>query len=61
MKQQFRAAGGGTVSLQQWPCRHLFASWLPDYVSSLTWALLFTTFWWGVTALLYRRRIFLRI
>jgi predicted acyltransferase len=54
-------AGGGTVSLQQWLFRHLFASWLPDYVSSLAWALLFTAFWWGVTALLYRRRIFLRI
>ncbi|HSS78733.1 MAG TPA: DUF5009 domain-containing protein [Thermoanaerobaculia bacterium] len=55
------AAGGGTVSLQQWLYRHLFASWLPDYVSSLAWAVLFTAFWWGVTALLYRRRVFLRI
>jgi predicted acyltransferase len=53
--------GGGTVSLQQWLFRHLFASWLPDYMSSLAWALLFTAFWWGVTAVLYRRRIFLRI
>jgi predicted acyltransferase len=55
------AAGGGTINLQQWLFRHLFASWLPDYVSSLAWALLFTAFWWWVTALLYRRRIFLRI
>jgi predicted acyltransferase len=55
------AAGGGTVSLQQWLYHHLFASWLPDYGASLAWALLFTAFWWGVTALLYRRRIFLRI
>jgi len=55
------AAEGGTVSLQQWLYRHLFASWLPDYVSSLAWALLFTAFWWGVSALLYRRRIFLKI
>jgi predicted acyltransferase len=54
-------AGGGTVNLQQWLFRHLFASWLPDYVSSLTWALLFTAFWWGVTTVLYRRRIFLKI
>jgi predicted acyltransferase len=53
--------GGGTVSLQQWLYRHLLASWLPGYVSSLAWALLFTAFWWGVTAVLYRRRIFLRI
>jgi len=55
------AAGNGTVSLQQWLYRHLFASWLPDYVSSLAWALLFTAFWLGVTAVLYRRRIFLKI
>jgi len=32
-------AGGETVSLQQWLYRHLFASWLPDYVSSLGWAI----------------------
>ncbi|HEX4963276.1 MAG TPA: DUF5009 domain-containing protein [Thermoanaerobaculia bacterium] len=55
------AAGGETVNLQQWLYRHLFASWLPDYVASLAWALLFTAFWWGVTAVLYRRRVFLRI
>jgi len=58
---RWQEAGGGTVKLQQWLFRHLFASWLPDYVSSLAWALLFTAFWWGVTAILYRRRIFLRI
>ncbi|MFY9821721.1 MAG: DUF5009 domain-containing protein [Thermoanaerobaculia bacterium] len=53
--------GGGTLSLQQWLYRHLFASWLPDYVSSLAWALLFTAFWWGVMVVLDRRRIFLKI
>ena len=52
---------GGTITLQPWLYRHLFASWLPDYVSSLAWALLFVAFWWAVTAILYRRRIFLRI
>jgi predicted acyltransferase len=41
--------------------QRLCASWLPDYVASLGWALLFVTVWWGVAAALYRRRIFLRV
>src|SRR5215217_3829098 len=53
--------GGETVSLQEWLYRHLFGSWLPDYVASLAWALMFVVIWWGLTALLYRRRIFIKI
>lgn len=41
--------------------RRLFDPWLPDYVASLAWALAFVALWWGLTALLYRRRIFLKI
>lgn len=55
------AADGETVNLQTWLYRHLFASWLPDYAASFAWALLFAAFWWGVTAVLYRRRIFLKV
>jgi predicted acyltransferase len=55
------AADGGTVTLQAWLYRHLFASRLPDYVASLAWALAFTALWWGITAVLYRRRIFLKV
>jgi predicted acyltransferase len=55
------AERGETVTLQAWLYRHLFATWLPDYVASLAWALLFVAFWWGVVALLDRRRIFLKI
>jgi len=36
---KLRAAGGAPVSLQAWLYGHLFASWLPDYVASLAWAL----------------------
>ncbi|MES1243371.1 MAG: DUF5009 domain-containing protein [Acidobacteriota bacterium] len=54
-------AEGGTVTLQQWLYRHLFASWLPDYTASLAWALAFVALWWCLTSLLYRRRIFIRI
>ena len=53
--------GGETVSLQQWLYRRLFDSWLPDYAASLAWALMFVVVWWGLTALLYRRRIFLKV
>jgi predicted acyltransferase len=53
--------GGGKVTLQQALYRNLFASWLPDYVASLAWALAYVALWWGLMALLYRRRIFVRI
>ena len=48
-------------NLQQWLYRHLFGNWLPDDVASLAWALMYVALWWGLTALLYRRRIFLKI
>jgi len=52
---------GQKVTLQQALYRSLFASWLPDYVASLAWALAYVALWWGLMALLYRRRIFVRI
>jgi len=54
-------AAGETITLQQWLFRHLFGSWLPDYVASLAFALAYVVLWWGLTALLYRRRVFLKI
>ena len=54
-------AGGETITLQTWLYRRLFAAWLPDYVASLAWALVFVAIWWGLTAVLYRRRIFIKI
>lgn len=53
--------GGETVNLQQWLYRHLLGNWLPDYVASLAWALIYVMIWWGLTAILYRRRIFLKV
>ncbi len=53
--------GSETVSLQQWLYRHLFASWLPDYAASLAWALAFLALWWWCMAILYRRRVLLKI
>jgi predicted acyltransferase len=57
----WQEAGGGTVTLQKWLYDHLFAAWLPDYVASLAWALAFVVLCWGLTAVLYRRRIFIKI
>jgi len=58
---RWQVSGGEMISLQAWLYRHLFASWLPDYVASLAWALMFVAVWWGVVAILSRRRIFLRV
>lgn len=55
------AAPSEIVTLQAWLYQRLFASWLPDYAASLAWALAFLALWWGLMAVLYRRRIFIRI
>jgi predicted acyltransferase len=57
----WQTPSGEPITLQAWLYRHLFASWLPDYVASLAWALLFVAVWWGVVTVLYRRRIFLKV
>ena len=54
-------AAGKTISLKTWLYGRLFDSWLPDYVASLAWALALVAICWGLMAVLYRRRIFVRI
>jgi predicted acyltransferase len=54
-------AGGETVTLKGWLYGGLFASWLPDQVASLAWALLFVAVWLALMDLLYRRKIFIKI
>jgi predicted acyltransferase len=58
---RWKAAGGETVNLQQWLYRQLFSSWLPDYVASLGWAVAVVVLWWGVVAVLYGRRMFIKV
>ncbi len=58
---RWTAEGGEIVNLQQWLYQQLFASWLPDYVASLGWAVAVVVLWWGVVAVLYRRRMFIRV
>lgn len=53
--------GPDGVSLKGWIYETLFASWLAPVNASLAFALVFTTFWLGIMALLYRRRIFIKV
>jgi predicted acyltransferase len=52
---------GETINLQTWLYRHSFGVWLPDYVASFAWALAYVLLWLALAALLYRRRIFIKI
>jgi len=52
---------GETISLQAWLYRHSFGAWLPDYVASLAWALMYVMIWLGLMTVLYRRRIFIKV
>jgi predicted acyltransferase len=49
------------VSLKQLLHGHLFASWLPPYVASLSYAITWILGWFLVLAWMYRRRIFIKV
>ncbi len=53
--------GGKMVPVQGVIYQSMFASWLPDKLASLGFALLTVVFWFGVMAVLYRRKIFLKV
>ncbi len=52
---------GKTVSVQAVMYQSLFASWLPDKLASLGFAILTVVVWFGVLTVLYRRKIFLKV
>nr|MBA2687320.1 DUF5009 domain-containing protein [Gemmatimonadaceae bacterium] len=52
---------GKIVPVQAVMYQSLFASWLPDRVASLGFALLTVVFWFGVLTVLYRKKIFLKV
>ena len=58
---RWQSVGGETVTLKSWLYGGLLASWLPDKLASLAWAVLFVAVWLGLMSLLYRRKIFIRI
>jgi predicted acyltransferase len=52
---------GKEVPFEQAMYKTMFASWLPDKVASLGFALLTVLFWFGVLTVLYRKKIFLKV
>ena len=55
------SAGDARISLQTWIFRNLFLSWLPAYRASLAFAICFILVWLGLTWILYRRKIFIKV
>jgi predicted acyltransferase len=52
---------GGSVSLQSAIYQSAFASWLAPKNASLLFAVCYVLFWLGIMALLYRKRIILKV
>ncbi|HSL69404.1 MAG TPA: DUF5009 domain-containing protein, partial [Longimicrobiales bacterium] len=54
-------ANGQSVSLKSWIFDALYASWLTPVSASLAFAVTYVLFWLGVMAILYRKRIFIKL
>lgn len=52
---------GKEITLQRWLYAHLIEPLFPPYWASLTWALATLLLWLGLMAVLYRRRIFIKV
>jgi predicted acyltransferase len=50
-----------SITLKQWLYETCFASWASPVGASLAFAIAYLILWWILMALLYRRRIFIRI
>lgn len=55
------AGPAGDVTLKGWLYDHAFASWLAPLNASLAFALCFVLFWVGVTWVMYRRQVFIKV
>jgi predicted acyltransferase len=49
------------ITLKQWIFETFFASWASPMNASLAYAVTYLLFWWAMIALLYRRKIFIKI
>src|SRR5205823_6413672 len=58
---EIRRADGATTDLKLWLTDHLFGSWLGPKDDSLAYALLFLGVCWLFMALLYRKKMFLKV
>jgi predicted acyltransferase len=54
-------ADGRAGNLQTYIYEHLFAPWAAPAVGALLYALLYVLVWLGLMAILYRRRIYLKV
>lgn len=61
LKVKWVSAGGESISLKSWLYDTFFQSWMPEYFSSLAWASVHVVVILGITWLLYRKRIFIKI
>jgi predicted acyltransferase len=57
----FARAGGGRIDLQTLVYEKLFASWAAPVNASLMYAVCVVLLWLGVAAVLYRKRIFIKV
>jgi predicted acyltransferase len=55
------AAGPGSTTLKNWLYENLFAAWAGPRLGSLLFALGAVLIWIGITGLLHRRRIYLKV
>ena len=55
------AADGSRISLKTWIYQNAFESWLSPINASLAFAVVNILFWLGVMAILYKKRIFIKI
>ena len=54
-------ADADPITLKQWIYETLFASWASPVNASLAYAVTYLLLWWVLMALLYRRKIFIKI
>ena len=61
IKIRWASDEGSTISLKSWLYDTFFQSWIPEYFSSLAWASVHVLVILGITWLLYRKKIFIKI
>ena len=60
-KVRWAGVDGSAISLNSWLYNSFFASWIPEYWASLAWASIHVVLVLGITWLLYRKKIFIKI
>ncbi len=61
IKIRWVGGDGSSISLKSWLYDNFFQSWIPEYFASLAWASVHVVVLLGITWLLYRKKIFIKI